>query len=117
MSTSNVVASGASAALILAGVLIEGTSENPWNLALAYLFVVGVLEAWRARPHRWLRFMQAALVCGASMYGAVWTLGADHAASPWASLVYIGLAGAVIASVSPPGDGTEGIREPAGRSS
>jgi hypothetical protein len=91
-----------SGVLILAGVLIEGSDRNPWNLVLPYLFAVGVLEAWRANPNTWLRFLQTTIVCGASVYGAVWTLGPGHAASSWSSLVYVGLAGAVFASLSPP---------------
>jgi hypothetical protein len=102
MMTPKTVAFALSGMLILAGVLIEGSDQNPWNLVLPYLFAVGVLEAWRADPNGWLRFLQATVVCGVSVYGAVWTLGPGHAAAPWASLVYVGLAGAVFASVSPP---------------
>jgi hypothetical protein len=91
-----------SGALILAGVLIEGSDRNPWNLVLPYLFAVSVLEAWRANPNSWLRFLQTTVVCGVSVYGAVWTLGPGHAAASWSSLVYVGLSGAVFASVSPP---------------
>jgi hypothetical protein len=97
-----IVALVLSGVLILAGVLIEGSDNNPWNLVLPYLFAVGVLEAWRANPHSWLRFLQSTVVCGVSVYGAAWTLGPGHAASSWSSLVYVGLAGAVFASVSPP---------------
>ena len=88
--------------LIVAGVLIEGSDQNPWNLVLPYLFAVGVLEAWRVESHSWVRFLQTTIVCGLSMYGAVWTLGPGHAASSWSSLVYVGLAGAIFASVSMP---------------
>ena len=91
-----------SGVLIVAGVLIEGSDQNPWNLVLPYLFAVSVLEAWRVKPNSWVRFLQTTMVCGLSMYGAVWTLGAGHAASLWSSLVYVGLAGAVFASVSLP---------------
>jgi len=34
-----------------------------------------------------------------AIYGAVWTLGAAHAVSPRAAVVYIGLVGAVLNSV------------------
>lgn len=102
MSAPKTLASVLSGVLILAGVLIEGSDRNPWNLVLPYLFAVGVLEAWRAKPNTWLRFLQTTIVCGVSVYGAAWTLGPGHAASSWSSLVYVGLAGAVLASVSPP---------------
>ena len=99
-----IVALTLSATLILAGVLIEGSDRNPWNLVLPYLFAVSVLDAWRVHPNSWLRFLQTTIVCGMSVYGAAWTLGPGHAASGGAALVYIGLAGAVFASVSPPTD-------------
>jgi len=102
MPTPKIVALVLSGVLILAGVLIEGSDRNPWNLVLPYLFAVSALEAWRARPNTWLRFLQTTVVAGISVYGTAWTLGPGHAASSWSSLVYVGLAGAVFASVSPP---------------
>ena len=96
------IALAISAGLALAGVLIEGSDQNPWNLILPYFFAVAVLEAWRVRLHTWLRFMQTTVVCGLAVYGAAWTLGPNHAASAWSALVYIGLVGAVFTSAVPP---------------
>jgi len=91
-----------SGGLIVVGVLIEGSDQAAINLLLSYVFAVSVLEKWRVKPNSWLRFLQTTIVCGLSVYGAAWTLGPGHAASSWASLVYIGLCGAVFASVAPP---------------
>jgi hypothetical protein len=96
-----VVALGISAALIVAGVLLEGTDQNPWNLFMAYFLAVGILQALAARPTV-SRYVVSALVSGLAIYGAVWTLGAQHAAAPRAALVYIGLVGAVLSSVLVP---------------
>lgn len=40
-----VVALGISAALVVAGVLLEGTDQNPWNLFMAYFLAVAILQA------------------------------------------------------------------------
>lgn len=90
-----------SAALIVVGVWLEGTDQNPWNLFMAYLLTVPILQALAARPTA-SRYVLAGLVSGLAIYGTVWTLGAHHAAAPRAALVYIGLGGAVLSSVLAP---------------
>ena len=92
---------GISAALVIAGVVLEGTERNPWNLAISYLFPIATIEALMARRSPW-GYTLCALVSGLAIYGAVWTLGAQHAVSPRAALVYIGLAGAVLSSAIVP---------------
>jgi len=50
MKATSIVTPGISAALIVAGVLLEGTEQNPWNLAMPYFLSVAILEALAARP-------------------------------------------------------------------
>ena len=40
----------AGAAFVIAGVLIEGTQQNPWNRAMSYLLVVGAIQGLRRLP-------------------------------------------------------------------
>jgi len=94
----SIVTLGISAALIVAGVLLEGTAQSPWNLVMAYFLPVSIIEALAARPTP-ARYVVSVLVSGLAIYGAVWTLGAEHAVSPRAALVYVGLVGAVLSSV------------------
>lgn len=89
------------AALVVAGVVLEGTQQNPWNLGISYLLPVWVLNALRQRASLWACTV-GAVVAGLAIYGAAWTLGPEHAASPWAALVYVGLAGAVLSSLMVP---------------
>ena len=98
MKPKSTVALGISAALIVVGVLLEGTDQNPWNLAMAYFLPLAILEALAARPTI-ARYAGSVIVSGLAIYGAVWTLGVAHAVSPRAALVYIGLVGAVLSSV------------------
>lgn len=86
------------AALVIAGVVIEGTQQNPWNLAMSYLLPVGAIEVLRRRQTVWAWAMCTVIV-GCAIYGAAWTLGPEHATSAWAALVYIGLVGAVVPSL------------------
>ena len=92
---------GISAAFVIAGVVFEGTEQNPWNLVMSYLLPIGSIEALMARRSSWA-YALCTLVSGLAIYGAVWTLGADHAVSPHAALVYIGLVGAILSSVISP---------------
>ena len=77
-------------ALVLAGVLIEGSQQNPWNLFLCYFFVVASVDALRRRPGV-LGYAACVLGTGLAIYGAAWTLGPVHASEPRAALVYVGL--------------------------
>jgi ABC-type enterobactin transport system permease subunit len=95
------LALGISAALVLAGVVLEGTDQNPWNLAISYFLPIATVEALMAR-RTWWSYALCALVSGLAIYGAVWTLGSQHAVSPRAALVYIGLVGAVMSSAMVP---------------
>jgi K+-sensing histidine kinase KdpD len=101
MNAKPVVALGISAALIVAGVMLEGTDQNPWNLVMAYFLAVTILQLVAARPTA-ASLVICVLVSGLAIYGAAWTLGAQHAAAPRAALVYIGLVGAVLSSVLVP---------------
>jgi hypothetical protein len=101
VNTKGLVAFGFSAALVVTGVLLEGSEQNPWNLVMAYIFSVGTVEAVAVRPSLW-RYGLCALVLGVSIYGAVWTLGAQHAAAPRAALVYVGLVGGVLSALVAP---------------
>jgi hypothetical protein len=92
---------GISAALVITGVVLEGTEQNPWNLAVSYFMPIATIEALIARPSPW-RYALCAFVSGIAIYGAVWTLGAQHAVSPRAALVYVGLVAAVLSSVLMP---------------
>ena len=98
MRSQSLAALGISAALVVTGVLLEGAQQNPWNLVMAYFLPVAIHEAVASRPMP-ARYVVASLVSGLAVYGAVWTLGAEHAVSPRAALVYIGLLGAVLSSV------------------
>ena len=89
---------GVGAALVISGVVLEGTGENPWNLFLCCMLPVTVLDTYRLRPNLFT-FSACALVVGLSIYGAIWTLGPDHAASPRAALIYIGLVVAIHSSL------------------
>ena len=99
-----------SAVLVIAGVLIEGAQENPWNLAASYFFAVGAIDVLRRLPAVAAWVVSTVLV-GLAIYGAAWTLGPDHAASAWASLVYVGLVGAVLSSAMMPIRGTKTQRQ------
>lgn len=92
---------GISAALVIAGVVLEGTEQNPWNLAISYFFPIATLEVLMARRSPW-GYALCSFVSGLAIYGAVWTLGVQHAVSPRAALVYIGLVGAVLSSAVVP---------------
>ena len=92
---------GISAALVIAGVVFEGTEQNPWNLVISFLLPIATIEALIARRSPW-GYALCALVSGLAIYGAVWTLGAQHAVSPPAALVYIGLVGVVLSSAMSP---------------
>lgn len=89
------------ATLVIAGVLIEGAERSPWNLTVCYFLSVGVIEVVRLKGTLW-RWAVCSVVVGLSVYGTAETLGPEHAASPWAALVYVGLVGAVLSSVMMP---------------
>jgi ABC-type Fe3+-siderophore transport system permease subunit len=95
------------AGFVLAGVVLEGTQQNPWNLVMSYLLPVAVIEILRRRATLWA-YAICTVVVGLAIYGAAWTLGPEHAASPWAALVYVGLVAAALTSLMMPlrtGDG------------
>jgi hypothetical protein len=95
------------AGFVLAGVVLEGTQQNPWNLVMSYLLPVAVIEILRRRATLWA-YAICTVVVGLAIYGAAWTLGPEHAASPWAALVYVGLVAAAVSSLMMPlrtGDG------------
>lgn len=113
MKARNTVTLAAAAALVIAGVFLEGTQQNPWNLVMSYLFSVGAIEGLRRLPAL-AAWLMSTIVVGLAIYGAAWTLGPNHAASAWASLVYVGLAGAVLSSATMPigrgkDDGESGV--------
>lgn len=87
------------AAAVVAGVLIEGTTENPANLFLPWMFGLAVLETARRKQSAWLHLGAVPVVLGVSAYGVGWTLGPGHVASPVSMLVYAGVAVAITASV------------------
>jgi len=89
------------AGLVLAGVVLEGTQQNPWNLVLSYMLPVAIIEALRQRATLW-SYAICAIVVGLAIYGAAWTLGPEHATSPRAALVYVGLVGAAMSSLMLP---------------
>ncbi len=101
MKVRNTITLAAAAALVVAGVFLEGTQQNPWNLVMSYLFGVGAIEGLKKLPAL-AAWLLSTIVVGLAIYGAAWTLGPEHAASPWASLVYIGLVGAVLSSAMMP---------------
>lgn len=92
------ILSFAGAGLVIAGVGLEGTRENPWNLFLCYMLPLTVLDVFRRRANLFT-FSACAIVVGSSIYGAIWTLGPHHAASPRAALIYIGLVVAIHSSL------------------
>jgi len=89
------------AGLVLAGVVLEGTQQNPWNLVMSYMLPVAIIEALRQRATLW-SYAICTIVVGLAIYGAAWTLGPEHATSPRAALVYVGLVGAAISSLMLP---------------
>lgn len=87
------------ATAVVAGVMIEGTTQNPTNLFLPWMFGLAVLEAERRKQSAWLHFGAVPVVLGVSAYGVGWTLGPGHVASAVSMLVYAGVAVAIAASV------------------
>ncbi len=105
--TFHYVAFGVSAAAVIAGVLIEGTDEHPSALFICWFFARYALIGNRWWTGSWPHFLSTAILLGLSMYGAVWTLGPNHAVSPWSGLVYGGMAGAILASLGIPSSAHE----------
>ena len=84
---------------VVAGVLIEGTRENPVNLVMPWLLGATVLELAARRRSAMLRLVFVPVVLGAAAAGVAWTLGPEHMTSAGSALVWIGVAGAIAASV------------------
>jgi hypothetical protein len=101
MTAHKTIALGAPAALIIAGVLLEGTQHNPWNLSVSCLLAITIMQVQGKLPPLAAWLLSTAVV-GLAIYGAAWTLGPEHAASAPASLVYVGLAGLVLSSAIMP---------------
>ncbi|GEM_PF-5428381 len=87
------------AAIVVAGIIIEGTHENPWNLAMPVFFSISVLTLARRKPGAWVDVGLVPVVLGASSYGVGWTLGSEHIASPTSLLVYVGIAVLIAAPI------------------
>ncbi len=90
-----------SALSVIAGVAIEGTSQHPSQLFFVYFVTYFTIEAYKRRPNAFL-FTLMLVVIGSGVSGAVATLGPAHAESPWALLIYGGLAGSILGSAGLP---------------
>ncbi len=99
MQTTRIVALIIAAAAVVTGTILEGTTENPANLFLPWMFGVTVLETARRKQSAWLHFGAVPVVLGVSAYGIGWTLGPGHVTSTVSMLVYGGVAVAIAASV------------------
>ena len=99
MRTTRIIALILAAAAVVTGVMVEGTTENPTNLFLPWMFGVAVLETVRRKQSAWLQFGVVPGVLGVSAYGVGWTLGPGHVTSAVSMLVYAGIAVAIAASV------------------
>ena len=100
MNSHSVLLLGAGAGLVIAGVVLEGTQQSPWNLVISYMLPVAIIEALKQRTALWV-YAVCAVVVGLAIYGAAWTLGPEHATSPRAALVYVGLVAAAMSSLMP----------------
>jgi len=84
---------------VVAGVLIEGTTEPPVNLFIFYMLATAALDLARRRHNLWFRLGVVPCIVGLSAGGVAQTLGTAHVASNVTMLVWVGVAVAVVASV------------------